>query len=242
MAEMEIPLALVTGAAHRLGRALALHLAHLGYAILLHHHSADEEALDTVKKITNLGMPVYPFKADLTESAEIDSLFLYLDTLPHQLKILVNSAGVMQRGNILTLSVEEWDAALSLNLKTPFLISQRAAARMRGPGLIVNITDSGVGKVWTGFPAYLVSKSGLETLTRIQAKALAPNIRVNAIAPGLVLPAGNISEPEWQKLVDRLPLKRSTRPEDISSALEFLINNESVTGQTIVVDGGYSLI
>jgi NAD(P)-dependent dehydrogenase (short-subunit alcohol dehydrogenase family) len=87
-----------------------------------------------------------------------------------------------------------------------------------------------------------VSKSGLEALTRIQAKAMAPFIRVNAIAPGLVLQAENTSDEEWQKLVGRLPLKHSTRPEEISSALEFLINNESITGQTIVVDSGYALI
>jgi pteridine reductase len=109
-------------------------------------------------------------------------------------------------------------------------------------GLIVNITEAGVGKVWTGFPAYLVSKAGLEALTRIQAKTYAPNIRVNAIAPGPVLPSTEISADEWEKLLNRLPLKHPASLEEISMALEFLIQNESVTGQTIVVDSGYSLI
>jgi NAD(P)-dependent dehydrogenase (short-subunit alcohol dehydrogenase family) len=109
-------------------------------------------------------------------------------------------------------------------------------------GLIVNISDAGAGKAWTGYPAYAVSKSGLETLTRLMAKTYAPTIRVNAISPGLVLPSANIPRDEWEKLVSRLPLKHPAAPEDISLALDFLIKNESITGQTIVVDCGYSLI
>jgi NAD(P)-dependent dehydrogenase (short-subunit alcohol dehydrogenase family) len=108
-------------------------------------------------------------------------------------------------------------------------------------GLIVNVTDSGVGKSWTGFPAYMVSKTGLEALTRLQAKTYAPTIRVNAIAPGLVLPAANISTEEWERLVNHLPLKHPTSLNEIAATLEFLLKNESVTGQTLIVDGGYSL-
>ncbi len=148
----------------------------------------------------------------------------------------------MRRAHLQTVSVEDWDATLNLNLRAPFLLSQQAAERMGEGGLIVNVTDSGAGKTWTGFPAYLVSKAGLEVLTRLLAKTYAPNIRVNAIAPGLVLPSADITTDKWMRLVNRLPLKRPASLEEISGALDFLIRNESITGQTIVVDGGYSLL
>jgi pteridine reductase len=148
----------------------------------------------------------------------------------------------MQRGEIRSLSMDEWDATMALNLRAPFLLAQQAARRMKNGGLIVNVTDAGDGKAWTGFPAYSVSKAGLEALTHILAKALAPNIRVNAIAPGLVMPSKNVTPAEWQKLVDRLPLKRPVTQDEITSALEYLLKNKSVTGQTVVVDSGYSLI
>ncbi len=241
MSEAVLPLALVTGSAHRLGRAFALSLAGQGFAIFLHYNRSDEEAAETAQELRASGIPVFPFHADLTQTEEIDSLFSYLDTLPHPLKVLVNSAALMPRANIRTLPVTDWDMVMALNLRAPFLMTQQAAIRMKEGGLIVNITDAGAVKAWTGYPAYSVSKVGLEALMRIQAKALAPGIRVNAIAPGLVLPAANISQADWQKLVDRLPLKRPATTREITSALEFLIKNESITGQTIIVDGGYSL-
>ena len=238
----EYPLALVTGAAHRLGRAFALWLARQGYAILLHYHHSAEAAVATAEEIRALGMPVYPVAADLTDAAQIQSLFSTLDSLNLPLKILVNSAASMSRADLRTVSADDWDATLDLNLRAPLLLAQRAAERMTEGGLIVNLTDAGAYKTWTGFPAYTVSKAGLEALTRLLAKTYAPNIRVNAIAPGLVLPSENSSAEEWEKLVNRLPLKRPASLDEIIAALEFLLKNESVTGQTIVVDGGYSLI
>jgi NAD(P)-dependent dehydrogenase (short-subunit alcohol dehydrogenase family) len=113
---------------------------------------------------------------------------------------------------------------------------------MTEAGLIVNITDVGAQKAWSRYPSYTVSKAALESLTRILARALAPKIRVNAIAPGLVLPSDIVPPEEWERLIKRLPLKRPARTEEIASALEFLLKNEYITGQTIVVDGGYSLI
>ncbi len=148
----------------------------------------------------------------------------------------------MKRSDLRTLSSEDWDSTLVLNLRTPFLLAQYASARMTEGSLIVNVTDAGVGKEWTGFPAYLVSKAGLETLTRLQAKTYAPKIRVNAIAPGLILPSSNTSKEEWERLIERLPIKHPPSLDDIAITLEFLLKNESVTGQTIIVDSGYSLI
>jgi len=239
---IDYPLALVTGAANRLGRSFALALARLGYAILLHYHHSADAANITADEIRTLGVPVYIVKADLTDSAQIQSLFSTLDPLNLKLKILVNSAAEMRRADIRTISVDDWDATLNLNLRASLLLAQRSAAHMLEGGLIVNITDAGAGKAWTGFPAYQVSKAGLEVLTRLLAKTYAPAIRVNAIAPGLVLPSSDITPEDWMKLVSRLPLKHPASNEDITAALEFLIRNESITGQTIVVDGGYSLL
>jgi NAD(P)-dependent dehydrogenase (short-subunit alcohol dehydrogenase family) len=217
-------------------------LARQGFAILLHYHHSEEEAAATADAIRALGMPVYPVQADLTSSTNIESLFSTLDTLPHPLKVLVNSAALMPRGDVRTLSAADFDAAIALNLRAPFLCAQEAAKRMDDGGLIVNVTDIGAQKAWSGFPAYTVSKAGLESLTRVLARSLAPMIRVNAIAPGLVLPSEYVSEEEWKRLVERLPLKRPASVDEITSALEFLLENEYITGQTIVVDGGYSLL
>ncbi len=236
------PLALVTGAAHRLGKTFALTLARSGYAILLHHHNAADEATATADEIRTLGVPVYLAQADLTDDANLFSFLSILDSLPHQLKVLVNSAGIMQRTDIRTTSASDWDATFALNLRAPFLLAQQAAGRMAEGGLIVNITDVGAHKLWTGYPAYMVSKSALETLTRLLAKAYAPGIRVNAIAPGLVLPSEDVTPEEWEKLVERLPLKRPASLDEVAAALTFLLDNPAITGQTIVVDGGYSLL
>jgi pteridine reductase len=165
-----------------------------------------------------------------------------VDEFKTPLKVLVNSAAVMPVGKPQELELKDWDAAIDLNLRAPFLLAQEAAKRMTDGGLIVNITDIGAQKAWSRYPSYTVSKAGLESLTKMLARAFAPTIRVNAIAPGLVLPSGVVSKEKWRKLVDGLPLKRTATLEEITSTLEFLIRNEYITGQTIVVDGGYSLI
>ena len=234
-------LALVTGAAHRLGRIFALTLAKHGYSIILHYQHSVEAAVSTADEIRAVGQKVYLMEADLTDAIQIRGLFSKIDSLKLPLKILINSAASMTHADLQNVPAEDWDATLSLNLRAPFLLAQQAAERMPEGSLIVNITDAGVGKTWTGFPAYIVSKSGLDTLTRLQAKTYAPNIRVNAIAPGLVLPSGELPVEEWKKLINRLPLKHPVSMDELASALEFLLENESITGQTIYVDGGYSL-
>ena len=232
------PLALVTGAAHRLGKSFALTLARLGYDIVLHYHSAEEEALQTKVEIESLKRNVTLAQADLTKPSEIYSLVSNLQSLD----VLVNSAAFMPSGNVDALTLENWDSALDLNLRAPFLLAQECAKKMTDGGLIVNITDVGAQKAWSRYPSYTVSKAALESLTKILARALAPKIRVNAIAPGFVLQSDIVPAEEWDRLIRRIPLKRPARTEEITSALEFLLHNQYVTGQTIVVDGGYSLI
>ncbi|MBI1794897.1 MAG: SDR family oxidoreductase [Chloroflexi bacterium] len=238
----EQPLALVTGAAHRLGKAFVFALARKGYAILLHYRHSDVQADRTATEIRTLGVPVFVSQADLTDPKQISSLFAAVDKIKHPLKVLVNSAAIMPAGEARTLSVKDWDAALDLNLRAPFLCAQAAAKRMTDGGLIVNVTDVGAQKAWSRYPSYTVSKAGLEALTKILARAFAPTIRVNAIAPGLVLQSDVISPEEWARLINRLPLKRTAKIEEIASALDFLLDNQYITGQTVVVDGGYSLL
>jgi len=237
------PLALVTGGAHRLGKTFALTLARLGYAVLVHYHTSAQAAAETVDQICALGVPGFALQANLTEPAEIEALFDAIDALnAGTLQVLVNSAALMPPSDVLTLSAAQFDSTLALNLRAPLLCAQQAAPRMTGGGLIVNISDVGAGKAWIGFPAYSVSKAGLESLTKILARAFAPQIRVNALAPGLVFPSAEMPAEQWQRLVARLPLPRPATPQEIGAALEFLIKNEYITGQTLTLDGGYSLL
>jgi NAD(P)-dependent dehydrogenase (short-subunit alcohol dehydrogenase family) len=232
------PLALVTGAAHRLGKSFVLTLARHGFDIVLHYHQSLDAALQTKVEIESLSRRVTLAQADLTDPAQIQSLLSTFQSL----NVLVNSAAFMPSGNVDALSLENWDTSLDLNLRAPFLLAQECAKKMTDGGLIVNITDVGAQKAWSRYPSYTVSKAALESLTKILARALAPKIRVNAIAPGFVLQSDIVAAEEWERLINRIPLKRPARVEEISSALEFLMQNEYITGQTIVVDGGYSLI
>ena len=173
----KFPLAVVTGGAHRLGRAFALTLAYQGYAVLVHYHRSAQHAAKTVAEIKTFGVPAFSMQADLTRSEHVGSLFLLVDSLLESadanlshFSLLVNSAAVMPRGDALTLPVEDWDAALDLNLRAPFLCAQHAALRMKRGGLIVNVSDVGAGKAWSGFPSYTVSKSALESLTKVLAQ------------------------------------------------------------------------
>jgi NAD(P)-dependent dehydrogenase (short-subunit alcohol dehydrogenase family) len=247
--ENKFPLAIVTGAARRLGRALALTLAGRRYAILLHYHTSKFRAEQTSLELRALGVPVFPYCADLTDESQVQGMFSFVDTLLADagaqlsgLRVLVNSAAVMQPGEIRTLEVAEWDNLFALNLRAPFLCSQKACQRMEAGGLVVHISDIAAHQVWTRYAAYTVSKAGLESLTKIMARSFAPKVRVNSIAPGLVLPSENTPPEEWSRLVSRLPIQRAAYLEEITRSLEFLLENEYITGQTITVDGGYSLL
>ncbi len=239
---MPSELALVTGGAHRVGKAFAIHLARMGYSIALHYRGSVTEAEKTTKEIRALGVDCMPIRADLTSIEKVDFLFALVDEFHATLKVVVNSASVMPVGDIRDLELHNWDAALNLNLRAPFLVAQYAARRMKDGGLIVNISDIGAQKTWSRFPAYTVSKSALDSLTRVLARSLAPDIRVNAISPGLVLPSDVVTPGQWDALIKKLPIQRAASLEELTMTLEFLIKNEYITGQTIVVDGGYSLI
>ncbi|GAB4543171.1 MAG: SDR family oxidoreductase [Anaerolineales bacterium] len=237
------PLALVTGGAKRLGAAFALRLAQMGYDIALHSYATPPQ--ETRIQIEALGRRVFLLRANLTQPQALSAMMEKVAGIKSQgedLQVVVNSAGVMRAGDVRGVPLAEWDETLNLNLRAPFLISQAAAPLLSTGGVIINISDIAAGQTWTRYPAYVVSKAALESLTKILARALAPNIRVNAIAPGLALPSNIISAEEWQRLVSRLPLQRPAALDDLTAALEFLIRNQSITGQVLAVDCGYSLL
>ena len=236
------PLALVTGAAIRLGREIALALADEGYAIGLHYRHSAEQAQELSRQLQDKGVPVILLQADLTVPEQVERIFDQVSVSGYPLKVLINSAAIMPAGNLEDTSVEDWDATFALNLRAPWLCARHAAQLMKGHGVIINLTDAGSGRPWKEYAAYSVSKAGLEDLTRLLARSLAPGIRVNAVAPGLVLPSPGFPDDKWQRLVERLPAKKSGTPEDIVRAVLFLIQNEYITGQTLAVDGGYRLI
>jgi pteridine reductase len=235
------PLALVTGAAIRLGREIALALADQGYGIGLHYHKSSQQAQELSLELEDKGVPVLLLQADLTSPEQIARIFDQVSTFGCPLQVLVNSAAMMHAGNLENTSIEDWDATFALNLRAPWLCARYAATLMKDNGVIINLTDAASGRPWKEYPAYSVSKAGLETLTRILARSLAPRIRVNAVAPGLVMPAPGFPDDKWERLVDRLPAKKSGTPADIVRAVLFLIQNDYITGQTLAVDGGYQL-
>jgi NAD(P)-dependent dehydrogenase (short-subunit alcohol dehydrogenase family) len=236
-------LAIVTGASKRLGRAIAQALAQEGYTVGIHYYHSGREAEQVCQEIEAAGGRALALKADLRDESQIDDLFDRVASSGLRLKVLVNSAAVMAHGNLQTLSAQDWDETMALNLRAPWLCARRASLLMQAEGgMIVNITDAGAHKTWTGFPVYIVAKSALETLTRLLARSLAPNVRVNAIAPGLILPSDGMDPADWDRLVGRLPLQRSGDVQEIAATILFLLHNSYITGQTLVIDGGYQLV
>jgi NAD(P)-dependent dehydrogenase (short-subunit alcohol dehydrogenase family) len=235
---------LVTGAARRVGRAIALALAERGCDLLVHFNSAAVEASETVDLARAAGVRAESAQANLTDLKGIEDLFQVLDKSFDGLDLLVNSAAIMQPIELLQASEEDWDRTMNLNLRAPFFCIQLAAQRMhqRGVGAIVNISDVAGLRPWSRYPVHSISKAGLEMLTKVAARALAPQIRVNAIAPGPVLRSDWIDPPRWSQITEALPLRRGGSPNDVSSAVIFLLENDFITGETIVVDGGRNLI
>ncbi len=238
----EEKIALVTGSARRIGRAIALRLADRGYALYLHYNTSETQVRELQHQIDEAGGKSWMVQADLTDPVQIEALFHQIESSSSYLDVLVNCAAVMTRGDWASQSVEAWDSVMNLNLRAPWLCARRAAALMRSDGVIINISDAGVGNLWPNYLAYSISKNGLEMLTRLLAKSLAPRIRVNAVAPGLSLPVENFPSDKWQRLVRRLPLQRESPPEDIAAAVLALVDNPSITGQILAVDSGYTLI
>ena len=242
---MSLPLkghvALVTGAGKRLGRAVALRLAEEGADVVVHYRSSQGEAQDAVKEMEKLGRRSVAIGADLRSVVEIKRLFDEAGKHFGRLDILVNSAANFLPASIISTTEPIWDAALDTNLRAPFFCAQAAAPWLRRTqGVIINFADTGGLLGWTGYIPHSVSKAGVIMLTKVLGKALAPEVRVNAIAPGTITMAGD--PPEWEAdFIKLAPLRRTGRPEDITDTVLFLVQSKFITGQVLGVDGGRTL-
>jgi pteridine reductase len=233
--------ALITGSAHRLGRSIAMALAAEGVNLAIHYFRSSQAADKAVKQAKSFGVSAHAIQADLRSHQAIEAMFSTLDQSFPRLDILVNSAAIMERSHFKSATPEAWDRTIDLNLKAAFFCLQQAARRMKEDGAIVNISDIIGLRPWPGFPIHAISKAGIEMLTKSAALELAPQIRVNAIAPGPVLKPESMDAERWQEIASPSPLGKPGQPEDIARAVIYLIENDYVTGETLVVDGGFQL-
>jgi pteridine reductase len=234
--------ALVTGGARRVGRAIALSLAERGCNLVVHFHQSSELASETAAQVCEMGVQALTIQADLSQMDGVHALFEAIDKSGFALDLLVNSAAVMQATNLLSATEADWQRTIDLNLRGAFFCLQQAARRMleRG-GAIVNISDVAGLRPWGRFPIHSISKAGIEMMTRVAALALAPKIRVNAIAPGPILKPEGMDDRRWQEIASTLPLRRAGHALDVAQAVIFLFENDYITGETLVVDGGNQL-
>jgi len=238
--QLEHRVALVTGAGRRLGRAMAAALARRGMTVAIHHHASSQGAYDLKQEILESGGRAACFDADLTDASAARSLSERVVQELGRLDVLVNSAAVMHHLSFEETTPEQWDAILNLNLRAVFFCTQGAAPALRASrGKVINLADLAGLEPWSGFAAHSVSKAGVVMLTKILALSLAPDITVNAIAPGAVLVPDEYDAEERERLARATPLRRLGDPADVISALLYLLEGgDFVTGEVLVVDGG----
>ena len=258
--EIRNRVAVVTGGAHRVGKSIALALAAAGAHTVITYLHAAEAAAHTAREIEACGVRALALPLDQRKPAQIAAMLDAVRNRFGRLDILVNSAAIMERKPIFDVTPDDWDRTLDTNLRGPFFVAQAAARLMLeqkpdappGPdgdahrstgasGCIVNIADLAALRPWPSYLAHSVSKAGLVALTRALAAALAPSIRVNAIAPGTVLKPPDWSDERWAQLSRSVPLGRSGTPDDVAQAVLYLIHSEFITGQLLVLDGGREL-
>ncbi len=242
--QLEGKIALITGAGHRLGKAIALALADQGCDLMIHFKEAQADAAKTAEQAQSLGVRAAVVQADLSHTDGVHEVFRSLDSAYGGIDLLANSAAILERQDILEVDENDWQRTVGLNLKGAFFVLQEAARRMRskGGGTIVNISDTAAHRPWIEFPLHSISKAGLEMLTKVAASALAPDIRVNAVIPGPTLKPDWLSDERWDEVAGRIPLKQSVPSQNVAEAVVFLMTNEYITGHSLRVDGGDLLI
>ncbi len=234
--------ALVTGGAHRLGRAIALALAEAGAHIALHYHSSVEKANATIADIQALGVQAAPIAGDLSSVGEAERIVDAAIAQWDRLDVLVCSAGVWGQTPVGSVDAEWWDNVFAINARAPFFMAQRAAPYLRAArGSLVAVADSGITGSWKGYTPYLASKAALAMMVQNLASDLAPNVRVNAIAPGPVLLPDDWDAEQHAKIARTTLLDRVGRAEDVAKAAVFLASADYITGATLPVDGGQRL-
>ncbi|MES2293250.1 MAG: SDR family oxidoreductase [Pseudomonadota bacterium] len=233
---------LITGAAKRLGRAIALHLAGAGWNVAIHYHGSAEEAESAATAVRALGVKATTLKANLSREEDTAQLVGRAAGELGPLSALINSASLFENDDWQSASRASWDAHMETNLRAPFLLSQTFAKQVADRGAIVNIVDQRVLKPTPQFISYSLSKAGLYWLTTTLAQALGPNIRVNAVGPGPTMRNARQSQEDFSRQRDATILKRGAEPEDVARAVQYLLEAEAVTGQMLAVDGGQHLI
>lgn len=234
--------ALVTGAAKRIGRSIALEFARRGARVVVNYQHSADLAGGLVKEIEKRGGTAIAVGADVSKRGEVQKLIAQVENAFGRLDILVNNAGMFEHVRFEEITDEQWNRIIATNLTSQFLCAQVAAPLLRksGRGRIVNLASLGGILAWPGYTHYCVSKAGVIQLTRCLARALAPEITVNAVAPGTI--SFDDDAPEFaEDFIRRAPLKKTGKGSDIAEAVAFLAESEFITGQVLVVDGGRSI-
>ncbi len=234
---------LITGAAHRIGAAIARDLATQGWAVALHYHRSEAEAAALAAEITAAGGRAVTVQADLAVEDQTRTLVAKTEAALAAPDCLINNAAVFERDRWASATRESWDRHMETNLRAPFVLMQGMAERLPAgsAGNIINLVDERVWNLTPDFVSYTVSKAGLWTLTRTMALALAPRIRVNAIGPGAALPSARQSAAQFDGQQRATPLGRGTTPAEICAAVRFILAAPALTGQMIALDGGQHL-
>jgi len=234
---------LITGAATRVGKAIALHFAERGWNIALHYFRSSSKAKELKKNIEKNWVKVVLIKADLKNPNQTEKIIPLARKKLGSIDCLINNAALFEKDDILNFTTKSWNNHLNINLLAPTILIKQFAkqASKKTISNIINIIDQRIFNLTPFFMSYTVSKSGLQTLTKTMAMRLGPNIKVNAIAPGPTIKSKRQSDRHFRNQVRSTLLKKSVRSEDICDTVEFLINNNSVTGQIIAVDSGQNL-
>ena len=243
----EYRVALVTGAARRVGRAIALELAARGYALAVHYHSSTLAEVDeTLAACRANGVSAEPFQADLADPGAIERLFTNVDARFGRLDVLVNSASAFQRRRLMEVPLDDWQRTMAVNLTAPFLCTQAAVWQMRAQspsgGVIINIGDHGSLEPWPDYAHHGISKAGLLALTRLTAASEAPLIRASMVIPGLVMKPVGMEDARWAEVAAETPAQRPGTAEDVARAVAFLAEEPFITGAVLRVDGGAGLM
>jgi NAD(P)-dependent dehydrogenase (short-subunit alcohol dehydrogenase family) len=239
-----VQLALITGGAVRIGRAIALHLARNGYSVAIQYNRSEAEAANTVADIAELGGTAAYFRASLADRAEIGALVPAVVKAMGPVTCLVNNASHFRGDRLPGLTAASWDAHMAVNLEAPVFLSQAFAAQLPAgqSGNIVNIIDQRVLRPNPQYFSYTLSKSALWAATKTMAQELAPGIRVNAIGPGPTLASIYQTAEDFEQERRAMPLGHGTIPEEIAGAVLFILRTPSMTGQMIALDGGQHLL
>lgn len=231
--------ALVTGGAVRIGRAITEALAEAGYRIIIHYNSSAGPAEELRDAIIAKGGEAKIIGADLSRSEEVRRLAEEAVAAFGGIDVLVNSASVFHPEKLEDTDEALWEQTMGVNLRAPFFLIRHLAVTLRERrGVVINMADLAGLQPWASYAAHSISKAGVVQLTEVAARSLAPEVRVNAIAPGAVLPPDDMSEDEIERLARSAPLQRNGSPQDVVRAVLYLLEADFVTGETLVVDGG----